>query len=106
MTQLAQAPVLSITTFWHCPNCGLQDATREKRPHTRFHNCPRLAGVIAPLLPVGVKAKITAHEREDYVGSDGVRLDDNGRPIMSVITEREDGQDAIVFAPTVRLRVG
>lgn len=96
---------VEVRTFWFCPNCKLEDVSLD-RPLpagsvvSRFHNCPRLAGVIAPLLPKGTKAKVTAVERGDYVGSDLVRLDGNGRPIMSVITEREDGTDCIVFAPT------
>jgi len=40
-------------------------------------------------------------EREDYVGDQVVQYDDNGRPIMSVITERPDGSyDTAVMAPT------
>jgi hypothetical protein len=56
------------------------------------------------MLPVGIKAKVFAKEREDYVGSDLVQLDGDGRPIMSVVTVRDDGQDAVVFAPTAVLR--
>ncbi len=98
------APLIEVVTRWRCPNCKLEDATREARPHTRFHPCPALKGVLAPMMPNGTRAKITAREREDYVGSDLVRLNDDGRPIMSVVTEREDGTDAIVFAPTATAR--
>lgn len=105
MVALANGKVLLVTYFWQCPNCKLEDTTREERPHTRFHSCPKLAGMSAPMLPRGVKAKITAHEREDYVGTDLVRRDDNGRPIMSVTVEREEGLDCTVFAPTAVARV-
>jgi hypothetical protein len=49
-------------------------------------------------------AKVTAHEREDYIGTDQVRLT-AGRPVMSVTTERDDGRDVVVFAPTATARV-
>ena len=57
-----------------------------------------------PLMPVGVKAKIEAHDRDDYVGTDLVQVDGNGRPIMSITVTRDDGMDCMVFAPTARLR--
>lgn len=82
----------------------MTDITREMRPHTRMHTCAGLRGLTAPMLEVGVKAKVEAREREDYVGSDLVQTDENGRPVMSVITTRDEGQDAIVFAPTARAR--
>lgn len=53
----------------------------------------------------GVKAKVTAHEREDYIGEEGVTLDGAGRPIMSVITTRDNGQDVAVMAPVAKGRV-
>lgn len=86
---------------WYCPNCGLEDVTVESRPHTRFHPCPKLRGLAAPMLAKGVAAKVELREREDYVGSERVQLDpEQGRPVMSVVTTRDDGQDVIVFAPT------
>lgn len=85
---------------WYCPNCKLEDETTETRPHTRFHACPKLHGLTAPMLPQGVKAKVETREREDYVGTEKVLVNANGRPIMSVVTTRDDGMDAIVFPPT------
>lgn len=95
---------MAVITDWYCPNCGKTDRTQEVRVHSRFHPCPKLAGMSAPMLPVGTKAKVFAREREDYVGNDLVQRDENGRPIMSVVTVRDDGQDAIVFAPTAVMR--
>ena len=47
------------------------------------------------MVPAGTKAKVTAVEREDYIGNDNV-----GR-VMAVKTERSDGSnDVAVFAPT------
>lgn len=93
-------PLVSAIHEWYCPNCGLTDRTEEPRPHVRFHTCPSLRGLTAPLLPAGTKAKVTAHEREDYIGTERVQTDDAGRPVMSVVTERDAGQDVVVFAPT------
>lgn len=88
---------------WHCPACGATDQTRELRPHSRMHPCPAVRGMSIPYLPVGMKAKVTAHDREDYVGRELVQFDPSGRPIMSITTERNDGaQDVRVFAPTAR----
>jgi len=97
-------PIVASETYWACPNCMAEDKTSEARPHTRFHQCPGLGGIIAPMLPKGTKAKVHAVEREDYIGNEQVRLQ-NGRPIMAVVTEREDGQDVAVFAPTARIEV-
>lgn len=85
---------------WACPNCPITDVTHEARPHTRFHTCKGLRGLTAPLVPAGTKCKVEVREREDYVGSEKVQLDPElGRPVMSVVTTRDDGQDCTVFAP-------
>jgi hypothetical protein len=91
---------------WYCPNCRLTDVTHEARPHTRFHTCPKLRGLTAPLLRVGTQAKVTIQEREDYIGTENVRTDPDGRPVQSNITERNDGQDVTVFAPTATITGG
>jgi predicted RNA-binding Zn-ribbon protein involved in translation (DUF1610 family) len=84
---------------WECPNCGATDVTQQFGPHTRFHFCPKL-GINAPMVPAGVRAKVTAHEREDYIGGEDVQVNDRGRPIMSVVTTRDEGNDVAVYAPT------
>lgn len=87
---------------WYCPNCHKTDVSHEVRPHSRFHVCPKLRGLTAPMVPAGTKAKVTLREREDYVNGDNVQLDpERRRPVMSIVTERDDGkQDVAVFAPT------
>jgi hypothetical protein len=92
--------VLEVVHSWYCPNCGKRDQTKEARPHTRFHTCPAMALMAAPMIPAGTKCKVEAHLREDYVGRDLVQTDANGRPVMSIVTTRDDGQDCVVFAPT------
>lgn len=84
---------------WYCPNCGKTDQTQELQPHSRFHTCPKLRGLTAPMLPAGTSAKVEAVERADYVGSEKVTTDENGRPVMAVVTTRDNGQDRAVFAP-------
>jgi hypothetical protein len=52
----------------------------------------------------GTRACVRAVAREDYVGSEDVQYDGDGRPVMSVVTERDDGQDCAVFAPAAHVR--
>jgi hypothetical protein len=87
---------------WECPSCPVQDVTHEARPHTRMHNCSGLAGLSVPMVPAGTRAEHRAAEREDYIGTERVQFDGNGRPVMNVTTIRDDGQDCTVFAPTAR----
>ena len=92
--------MLATIRRWSCPNCGLQDTTNEPKPHTRWHTCPKLRGLSAPMVPAGTSAKVEARDREDYVGTDKVQTDENGRPVMSIVTTRDDGMDTAVFVPT------
>lgn len=93
-------PVLRVVRRWYCPNCGKEDETEEARPN-RYHICPKLRFLSAPLLPRGTAAKVELREWGDYVGRELVRRDpERGRPVQSIVTTRDNGQDAIVFAPT------
>ncbi len=92
-------PILVNRRHWTCPNCAFEDVTNEARPHSRFHACAGLHGLTAPMVMKGTKAKVEAKEREDYIGEDVVPHHE-GRPVMSVVTTRDDGQDVAVFAPT------
>jgi hypothetical protein len=72
----------------------------------RFHTCRALGGITAPLVADGSGVRVRAVEREDYVGKEIVQYDDNGRPIMAVITDRPDGSnDVVVLAPTAALKI-
>lgn len=98
-------PLVGVTRRWHCPACGLTDVTHEPRPHTRFHTCHRLRGLTAPMVPAGTRAKVEVREREDYVGNERVQLDpERGRPVMSIVTIRDDGEDVVVFAPSAQAK--
>ena len=88
---------------WDCPNCTAY-AVSFGQPN-RFHHCAGQAGLLAPMVPAGTRARVTAHEREDYIGGEDVQFDGNGRPVMSITTERADGSnDVIVFAATAHVR--
>lgn len=95
-------PLLAPEHRWECPNCDHTDVTREPRPHSRFHNCRGLRGLSAPMVPAGTRAKVEAMERGDYVNGDLVQTDGEGRPVMAIVTTRDDGQDCAVLAPCAR----
>lgn len=98
--------ILTPEQRWECPNCAVNDVTREAQPHTRYHTCAGLRGLTAPLVPAGTHCKVEAKEREDYIGNERVTLDAEGRPVMAVVTTREDGNDVAVFAPLATLDGG
>lgn len=85
---------------WSCPNCTTTVVTYLSEPHSKMHACKGLHGMTVPMVSDGVKSRVYAVERGDYIGKELVTLDGEGRPIMSVITERDDGQDCTVYAPT------
>lgn len=87
---------------WVCPNCEHTDVTFDARPHSRFHPCRGLRGMTAPMVAEGVRCKVESRERDDFIGNDLVQTDGEGRPVMSVVTTRDDGEDCVVFAPTAR----
>lgn len=87
---------------WVCPNCPTEVETTPLL--NRYHACPGMHGLTAPMVPAGTRAKVETKEREDYIGGESVFLHE-GRPIMSVVTTRDDGQDVTVFAPTAVARV-
>lgn len=96
--------LLSVERRWTCPNCTLEEVTHEAQPHSRMHACRGLKGLTAPMVPAGTSAKVEAQEREDYVGGELVTVDGNGRPVMSVVTTRDDGCDVAVYAPAATAR--
>lgn len=93
--------VLLPPTVWVCANgCPVTSRTPGAVPN-RFHSCPALGGLTAPLVPEGSRARVRAVEREDYEGDQLVQRDADGRPMQSVITDRPDGSnDTVVLAPT------
>lgn len=91
-------PVLARN--WVCANdCGSWARTVDAK--TPMHRCRSkgLAGLLVPLVVVGTSCKVEAIEREDMIGDEHVQTDADGRPVMSVVTTRDDGQDCTVYAP-------
>jgi len=97
-------PLLVAYVDWFCPECGLTDRTPPMPPNSaRFHTCPRLHMLTAPLVRAGSDCKLVASEREDYLGDEVQRTGDDGKPYMNVRTEYADGHnDCAVFAPVAR----
>jgi len=93
-------PLLTTDRLWTCPNCTMRARTTRPDAPIPYHACRGLNGLTAPLVPEGTRCKVEAVERADYVAGDLVQTDVDGRPYMSVITTRDDGQDCAVFAPT------
>ena len=85
---------------WYCPKCNFEDVTYEREPHTRFHSCPVLKLSSIPMVPKGTKANLIVNYREDYLGKDLAVTDENGRVVMSITIERENGFDCTVYCPT------
>jgi hypothetical protein len=90
---------------WACPNCAATDVTHEPDPHTRFHTCRGLFGLTAPMVPAGTRCKVESVDRGDYVRGELVQTDARGRPVMAVVTTRDDGTDCAVYAPTASLNL-
>lgn len=91
---------LDVSTRWDCPNCDHTRVTNTATQHTVVHRCVGLGQLIAPLVRAGTRCRVVAVEREDYVGRERVQSNEAGRPIMSIVTIRDDGQDCRILAPT------
>lgn len=55
---------------------------------------------MAPLVRAGLAAKVEAKRHEDYIGNEMVQTDADGKPVMSIVTTRDDGQDTAVYPST------
>jgi hypothetical protein len=106
MSKSDRPQILVRETRWNCPNCQTRDVTHEAQPHTRFHTCPGLKGLTAPLVEFGTDCQVRAVEREDYIGTDTPTLDGEGRPVSAVETVRADGSnDVAAFAGCADVRM-
>jgi hypothetical protein len=102
------ALLIHATQDWACPNCGLTERTGPLVPNAaRFHPCPRLHGLTAPLVRAGSDCTVVAIEREDYLHGDEQRTGDDGKTYMAVETRWADGHtDRAVFAPPAIMKLG
>jgi aminoglycoside phosphotransferase len=72
---------------------------------SQYHPCPGLHGLNAPLVRKGVKAKVEAVEREDFLGKETQTTGDNGVVYMAIRTTRDEGEDLVVHPGVARMRV-
>ena len=100
------AVLLESFTRWGCPNCVCEVMTVASVPN-RFHTCPGLHGLVAPLIREGTDCKVVAVPRGDYLNGDTQRSGDDGQAYMAVETVHADGHtDRAVYAPPAIARVG
>ena len=95
-------PLLSAEKRWECGGCPATHVTALPQPHAPMHQCRGMRGLMVPYVAAGARVKVTAHEREDYIGGELPQADGEGRPVMSVTAEYDDHQDAVVYAPVAR----
>ena len=92
-------PLLDKPDEWYCPNCDVTDVTPPlPAGASRYHPCSGLHGLNAPLIRAGLRVKVEAEERQDYLNGDQQARGDDGRVYMAVRTTRDDGDDVTVFA--------
>jgi hypothetical protein len=100
---MTRLPLLTTVEDWRCPNCPAAERTKGLPANAaRFHNCPGLHGLSAPLVRAGVRCKVTAEERQDYLGDEIQARGDDGRQYMAVRTTTADHDDLLVFAGLAR----
>jgi hypothetical protein len=93
------AALLTGHATWDCPNCPTSVTTPLLMPN-RYHICPGLGGLLAPLVRTGADCKVVALPREDYLNGEIQRTDEHGRPYGGVAVIRADGSnDLHMFAP-------
>jgi hypothetical protein len=103
-----RVPLLKVPyEDWHCPNCGISERVAVLPPGaSRYHTCPKLHMLTAPLVRAGTRCKVEAEERQDYLQGELQALGDDGRPYMAVRTTRDEGDDVLVNAGLARARLG
>jgi hypothetical protein len=100
-------PLLAVMADWYCPNCGITLTAPVPPPgQSKFHVCGSLHGLTAPLIRAGVRAKVEAEERQDYLNGEIQAMGDDGKAYMAVRTTRDDGCDLAVNAGLAQARLG
>lgn len=98
-----RVPLLHAAQDWYCPNCPAVETTPALPPNTsRFHQCPGLHMLTAPLIRAGTRCAVTAEERQDYLNGGLQATGDDGKAYMAVRTTRDDGEDLLVNAGLAR----
>lgn len=100
---MTDIPLFNWPEQWVCPNCDMTDVTPPlPAGQSRYHACPGLHGLSAPLVRAGMHVKVEAEERQDYLNGDVQATGDDGKVYMSVRVTREDGDDVTVNAGLAR----
>lgn len=100
-------PLLEAWQDWECPECGAAERTPPVPPNgTRFHPCPRLHDLTAPLVRAGTDCKLVAVERGDYLHGAEQRTGDDGKPYMAVETVYADGRNDVAAFAEVAIQAG
>ena len=90
-------PLLNAYVDWYCPNCSCRETTAPLPPgSSRYHNCPGLHSLSAPLVAAGTRCKVTAEERQDYLNGDLQAMGDDGIAYMAVRTTHHDGREDLM----------
>lgn len=97
--------ILGSELHYGCPNCTAQLKLEQLPTKPLLHPCRGLKGLMAPMVRDGIGCKVEAVERDDYIGKDLPQTDGEGRPVMSIVTTRDDGTDCQVMVPTAVLRL-
>jgi len=94
-------PILGAVQVWECPGgrCTTRARTTKAGAGPPNHQCKGLALLTVPMVKLGTRAESRPVERGDYIGSELVQTNAEGRPVMAVETVRDDGQDVAVYAP-------
>lgn len=90
---------------WHCLGRFCDSKATTVDGATPMHPCRAAGGLMVPLVPEGTKGKLETVERGDWVGTEMVQTTAEGRPVMAVVTTRDDGQDCTVYAPAATASV-
>ncbi len=103
---MPHVPLLVAVEDWYCPNCPATDRCLPLPPGaSRFHTCPGLHMLTAPLIRAGVHCKVEAEERQEYLNGAIQNTGNDGRPYMAVRTTRDDGVDLAVNAELAQGRM-
>jgi hypothetical protein len=101
-------PLIDAWQDWACPACQLTERTRPLPPDAaRFHTCPGLHMLTAPLVRAGTDCTLIAIERQDSLNGEIQATGDDGLPYMAVSTVYADGHnDLLVNAGAARMHLG
>lgn len=95
--------LLDTQVIWVCAACDARTMTETLPAKPILHPCKGMRLLLTPMIREGTVAKAETTEREDYVGTELVQTDAEGRPVMNVRITRDEGEDLVVFAPTAQV---